>query len=84
VSDDELKALERALAASEGVADRLALARALERAGRADDALDVLLPARGDAGVRSEIGRWPAWGMAQWWRNGSSFIDAARLSMWTR
>jgi hypothetical protein len=57
VSDDELQALERAVAAGGGPEARLRYARALERVGRRDEALDALLPGRESADVRREIAR---------------------------
>lgn len=57
MSDERLRDLERRAAAGEAEA-ALALAAALERLGRPDDALDALLPARADARVRREVGRW--------------------------
>lgn len=60
VGDDDLRELERA-ARDGGPAARLRFARVLERVGRRDDALVALLPARGDAEVRREIARFPAW-----------------------
>jgi hypothetical protein len=44
-----------------GPTARLALASALARAGRGDDALAVLWPARADARVRSELAQFPAY-----------------------
>jgi hypothetical protein len=58
---EELRELERAVAERGGAAERLRLASALERMGRRDDALAVLVPAREDADVRRAIGRFPAW-----------------------
>jgi hypothetical protein len=58
---EELRDLERAVATGGGAAERLRLASALERSGRKDDALAVLVPAREDAEVRRAIGRFPAW-----------------------
>lgn len=57
MSDEALRELERAVRESGTVAARLALARALERVGRKDDALDALGPAIDDAEARREIGR---------------------------
>lgn len=60
MSDDELKALERAVTAGGGPEARLRYARALERVGRRDDALDALIPGRESVDVRREIVRFPA------------------------
>lgn len=54
VSDQAIRELERA-AAADGPAARLQLAAALERAGRADEVIDALLPARGDPQVRRRL-----------------------------
>jgi hypothetical protein len=56
---EELRDLERAVAAGGGAPERLKLARALERLGRGDEARDVLIPARADVDVRRELGRFP-------------------------
>jgi hypothetical protein len=56
---EELRDLERAVAAGGGAAERLKLARALERLGRSDEAREALIPARADAEVRRELGRFP-------------------------
>lgn len=58
MSDELLRRLTREAATP---ADRLQLARELERAGRRWEALDALLPAREDAEVRREIGRLSWW-----------------------
>ncbi len=57
MSDEEIRALER----DATPAGRLKVARALERLGRRDEALDALIPAREDRAVRAEIARYPAW-----------------------
>jgi hypothetical protein len=56
---EELRDLERAVAAGGGAPERLKLARALERLGRTEEARGVLIPARADADVRRELGRFP-------------------------
>jgi hypothetical protein len=78
VSDDELRDLERAVATG-GVAERLAYARALERSGRDDDALEALMPSSGSLEARRQLERWPAWGETQASRYGSRWIDTAPL-----
>lgn len=71
------RALEREIAAgSAGVETRLRYARAVERQGRVDDALDALLPALDDAEVRRAVGRFPAWDEIA---RANDFIDAAPL-----
>lgn len=62
--DDDLRALERELAASGALEARLRLAAALTRAGRGDDAVRALLPASADAAVRRELARCPSSGTA--------------------
>jgi hypothetical protein len=57
VSDEEL----RELARDETPSGALRLARALERLGRRDEALEALLPHREDAEVRRALGGFPAW-----------------------
>lgn len=78
--DDELRSLERELAASGSVAARLAYARALERLDRRDEAQDVLAPGREDASVRRELGRFPAWSRAEAGPSGSRWTDVRPLS----
>lgn len=57
VSDAALRELSRRVEAEGSAAARLALAAALERAGRQEEALRALLPARDDAAVRTEVAR---------------------------
>ncbi len=57
MSDEEIRALER----DATPAGRLKLARALERLGRRDEALDALITAREDRAVQAELARFPAW-----------------------
>lgn len=59
MSDEDLRALERAVEAGGGPADRLRLAAALERLGRGWEALEALLPGRDDALVRERLGEFP-------------------------
>ncbi|MBI3726542.1 PQQ-binding-like beta-propeller repeat protein [bacterium] len=77
--DADLRALERAIE-SGGPAERLALASALERRGRVDEALSVLLPACEDATVRREIGRFPAWGHPEGTGGNTRFVDLPPLA----
>jgi hypothetical protein len=75
VSDEEIRVLER----DATPAGRLKLARALERLGRSDEALDALLQAREDRSVRAEIARYPAW-THEGANQGNTFsIDAASV-----
>jgi hypothetical protein len=60
MSDEELRSLERDWHPKGGFTERLALARALDRAGRQEDAFELLLDGVGDASVRREITRYPA------------------------
>jgi outer membrane protein assembly factor BamB len=58
MTDESLRDLEREVREKpDDVGARLKLARALERVGRKDDALDALTPAVSDAEARREIGR---------------------------
>jgi hypothetical protein len=75
VSDDDLRALERALDGLD-VEGRIRYAHALDRGGRRDDALDALLPARSDPRARSEIAKFPAWDTSTRGSDGASFLDA--------
>jgi hypothetical protein len=59
MSDEELRALERSVHEGGGPQARIRHADALERVGRIDEALDVLLAGREDADVRARIGRLP-------------------------
>lgn len=61
MSDQDLRALERAVEGGGGAALRLQLAAALERSGRRWEALEALLPARDDLPARREIGRALSW-----------------------
>lgn len=79
MSDDALRALERAVAAGGSPADRLALARALERCGRGDEVLEVLWPAAADPAVRAELARRPAWTHQPWNHSSSRYLDVAPL-----
>jgi hypothetical protein len=56
VTDEDLRELERRARAG-GPAEKLALASALDRVGRSDDALDALIAAREDPEARREIAR---------------------------
>ncbi len=56
-SDEEL----RELARDSTPAGRITHARALERLGRRDEALDALIPGREDSEVRRVLGGYPAW-----------------------
>jgi hypothetical protein len=79
VSDDELRALERAVSAGGGAAERVALARALARLGREDDAFDVLFPAIDDEAVRGELARFPAWTHDEADAGTTNHVDVAPL-----
>lgn len=76
--DDDLRALERE-ASQGGTAERLRYARALERAGRRDESLDALLPARADPQARAEIARFPAWTHDGADEGKTSFVDVAPI-----
>jgi hypothetical protein len=71
---EELRDLERA-AAGGGALERLALAGALERLGRGDEAREALVPARADPDVRRELARFPAWTHAHADAGASNFLD---------
>ena len=76
MSDDDLRALERAITGPEDAEGRIRYARALERSGRRDEALDALLPARGDPRARSEIAKFPAWDASVTGAGGARYLDA--------
>lgn len=80
MSDAELRALEREVAALDSVATRVRLALALERSGRADEAWDVLRPVREDALARPHAAREPAWAHPDGGESGGGFIDARPLA----
>jgi hypothetical protein len=80
VSDDVFRALERRVAENDATAaDRLHLARLLERAGRGDDALAVLLPARADPDVASVLATFPAWSCADGDTGRTRAVDVAPI-----
>jgi hypothetical protein len=62
VGDEELRGLERELAATGTLEARLRIAAALSRAGRGDEAVRALLVASAEPAVRRELLRWPSWG----------------------
>jgi hypothetical protein len=76
VSDEDLRALERAVAQTGSPGARLRWARELERLGQRDDVLAALAPGWRDAEVRRELARFPVWGRDQASRFGTRFIDA--------
>jgi len=73
--DADLRTLERAALAG-GARERLAWARALERAGRGGDALAVLIPVHGDDAVRAHLETLPAWPTTEGPPGGTRFLEA--------
>jgi hypothetical protein len=79
--DDELRSLQRLVDENAAaVADRVRYGRLLVRAGRREEALEVLLPARDDADVRHELGTFPAWTHRRGDRGRSAWVDVAPLA----
>lgn len=60
MGDEELRGLERELAATGTLEARLRIAAALSRAGRGDEAVRALLVASAEPAVRRELLRWPS------------------------
>jgi hypothetical protein len=73
--DVELRTLERAALAG-GARERLAWARGLERAGRRDEAVAALLPARADPAIRAHVEGLPAWSHPDGDAGRTFFLDA--------
>lgn len=72
--------MERAVEAGGSAADSLRYARALERAGRRDNALDVLLAVRDrHASIRAELARFPAWAQGDADAGRTRFLDLAPI-----
>lgn len=77
--DDDLRALEQRLRAAPTPALRVALARALERVGRRDDAHVVLAADPFAADVRAELARYPAWAHPDGDPGRTSWLDVAPI-----
>src|SRR4051812_19247944 len=75
MSDAEL----RELARDSSPAGRLKHARALERLGRRDEALVVLVGGREDAAVRRALGEYPAWTHEHGAEGATRSVDVAPL-----
>ncbi len=75
--DEDLRAADRLLSFAT-VEERLRHARALERSGRRDEALAVLLAASDSPEVRSELARWPSWTSEN--ARGTRYLDAPLLA----
>lgn len=78
MADEALRALER-VAARGDPADRVAYARAVERARGRDAALDELVPGRAALAVRHELERFPAWTEQGGGPGGTWAVDTAPL-----
>jgi hypothetical protein len=80
VSDESLRSLARAVEAGDGPAARLRYARALERAERRDEALDVLASTRHkDASVRTALSGYPSWGQTDGDAGRTRYLDLAPI-----
>ncbi len=80
MTDEKLRSLGRAAEVGGSAADTLRYARALERAGRRDDSLEVLVAARDpDASTRAELARFPAWAQADADAGRTHFLDLAPI-----
>jgi hypothetical protein len=84
VSDDDLRALERAVHARGLVDDRLRLAAALERAGREDEALRVLSPVKDEPQARARIAAQRAsWAFRGFYVFDVPLLARAPVARWT-
>jgi hypothetical protein len=77
--DESLRAMSRAVEAGEGAGARLRYARALERAGRRDEAFDALASGREDPDVRAELARFPLWRQTDADAGRTRFLDVAPI-----
>lgn len=75
--DPDLRALEARFRASPTPAARVGLARALERAGRRDEAYALLAGAPFEPEVLPELARYPAWTQVEADAGGARWLDVA-------